>query len=128
MDVRYNTERFTPENIKANWKIVSLLQRIGERRYATPTQVALAWLMAKHPFIVPIPGTTSIKHLEEYLNALQVEFTADDLKQIDQEFSRIGVHGARASKELLANHDLGANLGASSKGTNGNTPLPTKTY
>ncbi len=126
LDVRYNSARFTTENIKANWKIVSLLQRIGDRRYATPTQVALAWLMAKHPFIVPIPGTTSIKHLEEDINTLRVEFTTTDLKEIEREFAKIGVHGERATKQLLANHDIGANLGTSSKGTHGNSPLPIK--
>lgn len=124
LDVRYNSPRFTKENIEANWGIVALLQRVGDRRYATPAQIALAWLMARYPFIVPIPGTTSVKHLEENINTLQVEFTAEDLNEIEQEFAKIGVHGARTTEQLLANHDIGANLGTSSKGTHGNSPLP----
>lgn len=126
LDVRSGSPRFTEENIKANWKIISVLQRIGERRFATPSQVALAWMMAKYPFLVPIPGTTSIKHLEENLNTLQVQFTTEDLQEMEQEFAKIGVHGERTTKALFANHDIGANLGESSKGTHGKSPLPKK--
>jgi len=126
LDVRYNSPRFTTENLKANWKIVSLLQHIGAKKYATPTQIALAWLMTKYPFIVPIPGTTSIKHLEENVNTLQVEFTGDDFNEIENEFAKIGVHGERTTAQLSSVHDIGANLGTSSKGTHGNSPLPKK--
>lgn len=116
--------RFTPEARKANWPIVGLLQRIGQRRYATPAQVALAWLLARKPFIVPIPGTTNLKHLAMNLAALQVELTSEDLNEIDSEISRSGVHGARTTPQLELRHDMGTIQGTSSKGRHGNSPLP----
>jgi len=122
-DLRAGFPRFTPEARRANWDIVGLLQRVGQRRYATPGQVALAWLLARKP-IVPIPGTTNARHLEQNLEALQVELTAEDVTEIEEGFAATGVEGARAPEELLARHDVGANLGTSSAGGHVLSPLP----
>lgn len=125
-DLISNFPRFKPDTLKANWPLVCLLQNIGERVYATPAQVALAWLLARKPFIVPIPGTTNLKHLAMNITALQVELAQDDLNELDREFERIGVHGARTTPALQLRHDMGADFGNSSKGKHGNTPLPKK--
>jgi aryl-alcohol dehydrogenase-like predicted oxidoreductase len=122
-DLRGMFPRFTPEAITANRPVVELLQRVGQRKEGTPAQIALAWLMAKHPSIVPIPGTTKLEHLEENLGARNVRLTAEDVKEIDEGFSRIQVQGARTTEQLLAQLDVGAKLGTSSAGTNGNSPL-----
>jgi aryl-alcohol dehydrogenase-like predicted oxidoreductase len=116
--------RFTPEALQANRPVVDLLQRIAERKEATPAQVALAWLPAQKPWIVPIPGTTKLEHLEENLGALNVELTAEDLREIEEGFSKIRIQGERAPVELLKNHDIGANMGTSSEGGHGLSPLP----
>ena len=123
-DLISNFPRFKPDAIKANWPLVCLLQNIGERVYATSAQVALAWLLARKPFIVPIPGTTNLKHLAMNINSLQVQLTQDDLTALDREFERIGVHGGRTTPPLQKRHDMGADFGNSSKGKQGNTPLP----
>lgn len=123
-DLIANFPRFSQEARYANWQIISLLQKIGQRRFATSGQVALAWLLARHPFIVPIPGTTNLKHLSQNLISLQVELTENDIKEIDKGFEKIGVQGARTMKNLQIRHDLGADLGTSSKGRHGNSPLP----
>jgi aryl-alcohol dehydrogenase-like predicted oxidoreductase len=115
--------RFTPEARRANWPVVDLLQRVGQRRGATPGQVALAWLLTRKPWIVPIPGTTKQNHLEENLGALKVELTADDLREIEEGFSKIQVQGARGPEALLAGIDIGAKLGTSSIGGHGMSPL-----
>jgi diketogulonate reductase-like aldo/keto reductase len=86
--------------------------------------VSLAWLLAKQPWIVPIPGTTKLNHLEEDLRAVEVALTADDVKEIDEGFARIGVRGARTTEELLERTDDGAKLGSSSAGGHGVSPLP----
>jgi diketogulonate reductase-like aldo/keto reductase len=96
---------------------------VGQRKDATPGQVALAWLLAKKPWIVPIPGTTKLNHLEENLGALKVQLSATDVKEIDDGFASIQVQGARAPEALLKNHDIGANLGTSSAGGHGLSPL-----
>jgi diketogulonate reductase-like aldo/keto reductase len=103
-----------------------LLQSVGRRKDATPGQVALAWLLAKKPWIVPIPGTTKMDHLEENLGALKVDLSAEDVKEINDGFSSIPVQGARAPEELLMVHDVGANLGMTSSGGHGLSPLPRK--
>jgi aryl-alcohol dehydrogenase-like predicted oxidoreductase len=115
--------RFTPEARRANWPVIQLLQSLGRRQDATPGQVALAWLLAKKPWIVPIPGTTKLNHLEENLGALKVQLSAEDVKEIDDRFARIPVQGARAPEALLKVHDIGANLGTSSVGGYGLSPL-----
>lgn len=126
LDFRAKLPRFTKEAQQHNWKLIGLLQQIGQRVYATPAQVALAWLMARHPFIVPIPGTSSIKHLEENLNALKVTLTPADMAELESGFARIGVEGPRSLPVVLDNVDIGATLGSSSAGTHGKSPLPVK--
>lgn len=122
--VTYHLPRFTPEAIKANLPIVELLRRVGHRHDATPGQVSLAWLHARKPWIVPIPGTTNLKHLEENLGAYQVQLTAADLAEIEQGFTTIGVHGLRFPQQVLDLSDIGAVLGTSSAGGHGKSPLP----
>lgn len=125
-DIIAGFPRFTPQARRANWPIVGLLQRIGQQKYATTAQVALAWLLARHPWIVPIPGTTQVKHVEQNLDALQVELTAEDVKELDDGFAKVGVQGARTTEKLRERHDIGADLGTSSAGGHGNSPLPRK--
>lgn len=119
--------RFTPEARRANWPVVELLQRIGQRKQATSGQVALAWLLAKKPWIVPIPGTTKLNHMEENLGGLNVDLTAADVKEIEDGFTKINLQGARAPEALLKVHDIGANMGTSSAGGHGLSPLPAHT-
>ncbi len=99
-DFRNIVPRFTPENRKANQGMVHLLGRIAERKKATPAQIALAWLLAQKPWIVPIPGTTKPRRLEENVGAAAVELTPDDLREIDSATSKIPVQGARYPEEL----------------------------
>jgi aryl-alcohol dehydrogenase-like predicted oxidoreductase len=94
-DNRATLPRFTPEALKANRPVVELLQRIGERLGATPAQAALAWLLARKPWIVPIPGTTKLSRLEENLGAADIELSPDDLRRIDEAAARITVRGDR---------------------------------
>jgi aryl-alcohol dehydrogenase-like predicted oxidoreductase len=123
-DLRAQFPRFTPEARRANRAVVDLLRRVAERKGATPAQIALAWLLAQHPWIVPIPGTTKLDHMEENLGALRVELNTDDVKEIDEGFAGLRVQGARAPEALLERHDVGANLGTSSAGGHGLSPLP----
>ena len=99
-DFRSSVPRFTPENRKANQVLVDLLQTIARRREATPGQVALAWLLAQKPWIVPIPGTTRRHRLEENIGAAQVELTPDDLGEIERAASKITIQGARYPEPL----------------------------
>ncbi len=99
-DLRSRIPRFTPEARKANLTLVEILGSIAERKKATPGQIALAWLLAQKPWIVPIPGTTKLHRLEENLGAASVELTADDLKEIDGATSKIEVQGARYPEDL----------------------------
>jgi aryl-alcohol dehydrogenase-like predicted oxidoreductase len=99
-DFRNIVPRFTPENRKANQAFVDLLHKIAERKKATPAQVALAWLLAQKPWIVPIPGTTKLARLEENIGALAVQLTPDDLRDIEAAASRIAAQGARYPEEL----------------------------
>jgi aryl-alcohol dehydrogenase-like predicted oxidoreductase len=99
-DFRSGLPRFTEENRKANLAFVDWLKAFAARRKATPAQVALAWLLAQKPWIVPIPGTTKRHRLEENLGAAAVQLTADDLRDIDQAAARIEVHGARYPEHL----------------------------
>jgi aryl-alcohol dehydrogenase-like predicted oxidoreductase len=94
-DFRSTVPRFNEENRKTNKALVDLLSRFAEQKKATPAQVALAWLLAKAPWIVPIPGTTKLERLEENLGALTVELTADDLNAIETASSHIKLEGAR---------------------------------
>ena len=97
-DLRVGFDRFSPENIKANWPIVELLKRFAEKKNATPAQIALAWLLAQKPFIVPIPGTRNIDHLNENLGALNIQLTSADLSELETDFSKLKVHGGRMNK------------------------------
>ena len=99
-DFRNTVPRFTPEARKANQALVDLLGKIAERKKATPAQIALAWLLAQKPWIVPIPGTTKLHRLEENLGAASVELTPDDLREIDSAASKITVQGARYPEKL----------------------------
>jgi aryl-alcohol dehydrogenase-like predicted oxidoreductase len=99
-DFRAILPRFTPEARKANQGLVDLLARIGEQKKATPAQIALAWLLAQKPWIVPIPGTTKPHRLEENLGAADVELTADDLREIESAASKIQVQGARYPEHI----------------------------
>ena len=99
-DIRNTIPRFTPEAREANQALVDLLGRIGERKKATPAQIALAWLLARKPWIVPIPGTRRLERLEENLGAVTVELTSDDLREIDSAASKITVQGARYPEYL----------------------------
>ena len=94
-DLRSKFPRFTPEALAANMPVVDLLRRFAEKKNATPAQIALAWLLAQKPFIVPIPGTRNIDHLNENLGALTVQLTPAELQQIETAFSTITVHGDR---------------------------------
>ena len=99
-DFRNIVPRFTPEARKANQALVDLLRSIGERKNATPAQLALAWLLAQKAWIVPIPGTTKLNRLEENIGATAVELTSDDLREIDSAASKITVEGARYPEDL----------------------------
>ena len=125
-DLRKTLPRLTPEARRANWAIVELLQQVGGRHQATPGQIALAWLLARKPWIVPIPGTTKITHMEQNVDATKVQLTAEDMKEIEEAFSKIKVQGARSSEAVLSGSDDGAKLGTSSKGGHGISPLPSK--
>jgi aryl-alcohol dehydrogenase-like predicted oxidoreductase len=99
-DFRNIVPRFTPENRKANQALVDLLAKFAEQRKATAAQIALAWLLAQKPWIVPIPGTTKLHRLEENIGAAAIELTPDDLEQIDSTASKITVQGARYPENL----------------------------
>ncbi len=99
-DNRVALPRFTPEARKANQPLVRLLEEIGREKGATPAQIALAWLLAQKPWIVPIPGTTKLARLEENIAAAAIELTRDDLLQIDEAVAKIPVQGARYPEDL----------------------------
>ena len=99
-DFRARLPRFTPEARKANQTLIDLLRSIGERKNATPAQIALAWLLAQKPWVVPIPGTTKLHRLEENIGATEIELTADDLREIDEASAKITVQGARYPEAL----------------------------
>jgi aryl-alcohol dehydrogenase-like predicted oxidoreductase len=99
-DLRSIVPRFTAENRKANQALVDLVTQFAEQKKTTPAQVALAWLLAQKPWIVPIPGTTKLHRLEENLGAVNVELTNEDLRQLEAAASRIAVQGARYPEEL----------------------------
>jgi len=100
-DFRNMVPRFSPEARKANMALVELVKRVAERKGATPAQVALAWLLAQRPWIVPIPGTTKLHRLEENLGAVNVELNVQDLKEIDEAASRLKLKGARLPEAVL---------------------------
>ena len=99
-DFRSTLPRFTPEALKANQALIDLLGSIAQRKKATPAQIALAWLLAQKPWIVPIPGTTKLNRLEENIGATAVELTPEDLRDIESAASKIKVEGARYPERL----------------------------
>src|ERR687886_1102256 len=99
-DFRSTLPRFTPEALKANQSLINLLGSIAQRKQATPAQIAIAWLLAQKPWIVPIPGTTKLHRLDENIGAVSVELTPDDLHDIDDAASKITVQGARYPEKL----------------------------
>src|SRR5437667_1393288 len=99
-DLRSTLPRFTPDARKANQALVDLLSEIAKRKKATPGQIALAWLLAQKPWIVPIPGTTKLKRLEENIGAAAIELTPDDLREIDSAATKITVQGDRYPEQL----------------------------
>jgi aryl-alcohol dehydrogenase-like predicted oxidoreductase len=100
-DMRSGFPRFSAENIAANTPIVDLLKQIAEKKNATAAQISLAWLLAQKPWIVPIPGTRNIDHLNENLGAANVHLTPADLREIETAFSEITVHGGRMNEEQM---------------------------
>jgi aryl-alcohol dehydrogenase-like predicted oxidoreductase len=99
-DFRNIVPRFTPENRKANQTLVDLLGRFAQQKKATPAQIALAWLLAQKPWIVPIPGTTKLSRLEENTGAAAVELTPEDVRELESAASKVAVQGARYPEEL----------------------------
>ncbi|MES2767094.1 MAG: aldo/keto reductase [Bacteroidota bacterium] len=118
--------RFTKEAIIANQPIVDILQTMATKKESTPAQVSLAWLLARKPFIVPIPGTTNLKHQQENFGAVEVKLTADDMQELETAFAKVKVFGNRAPESIAAAHDIGVSIGTSSAGTHGKSPLPNK--
>jgi aryl-alcohol dehydrogenase-like predicted oxidoreductase len=100
-DLRAGFDRFSPANLAANQPVVDLLKRVAKRKNATPAQIALAWLLAQKPWIVPIPGTRNVNHLGENLAAINVQLTAADLREIDTAVAEIKVHGGRMNEEQM---------------------------
>ena len=100
-DLRSGFDRFSPANLAANQPVVDLLKRVAETKGATPSQIALAWLLAQKPWIVPIPGTRNPSHLDENLQAINVHLTPADLREIDIALSSIKVHGGRMNEDQM---------------------------
>lgn len=115
--------RFTKRAIVHNRAVVDLLARVGKRKKATAGQIALAWLLARKPWIVPIPGTTNINHMQENIGAADIQLTEQDMGELEEGFSAMTIEGKRTPEALIAVHDIGANFGTSSAGTYGNSPL-----
>lgn len=97
-DLRAEFSRFTPENLAANMPVVELLREFAEKKNATPAQISLAWLMAQNPWIVSIPGTSNIDHLNENLGAINIQLTPEELRELETDFSKIKVHGGRMNE------------------------------
>jgi aryl-alcohol dehydrogenase-like predicted oxidoreductase len=100
-DLRATFPRFTPDAIKANMPLIELLIHIARDKQCTPVRIALAWLTAQKPFIVPIPGMDKIEYVDENLKSLEVELTADDLQLFESQLSKISIQGARLNEDLL---------------------------
>lgn len=122
-DLRSTMPRFTHEAMEANRPVVNLLERVAQRKGVKTGQIALAWLFARKPWIVPIPGTTKINHLDENIDAANVKLSEADAQDIETGFAKLTIQGARSSEAVLALIDVGAKIGTSSKGTYGISPL-----
>ena len=125
-DRRAGMPRFTPAARAANRPLVDLLGRVAQRKGATPAQVALAWLLARKPWIVPIPGTTKLAHVEENVRAADVRLTPADVQEIETGYAALTIRGERGAGDVMALIDVGAKLGTSSRGGRGNSPLPAR--
>jgi aryl-alcohol dehydrogenase-like predicted oxidoreductase len=101
-DLRKDFPRFTPDALEANFKVVDFLKRLAARKGITPAQIALAWLLAQKPWIVPIPGGTKLEHLDDNLAAADIQLTGEDLREIDEAFAAIDIKGAPLSEALDA--------------------------
>lgn len=101
-DLRANFPRFTPENLKANQPVIAMLRKMAEKKNANPVQIALAWLLAQKPWIVPIPGMNKVEYIDDNIKSVQVNLSADDLKEIDIQLSKINIHGERLDAGLLS--------------------------
>jgi aryl-alcohol dehydrogenase-like predicted oxidoreductase len=101
-DLRANFPRFTPEAMKANMPVVDMLRNLAKKKNATPVQIALAWLLAQKPWIVPIPGMDKVEYIDDNLKAIDLELTAEDLREIDSQLSEINVQGERLDAGLLS--------------------------
>lgn len=101
-DLRANFPRFTPENIKANMPVVEMLRAFAAKKNANPVQIALAWLLAQKPYIVPIPGMDKIAYIDDNIQSVEVMLTGDDLKEIDEALSKIHIKGERLDAGLLS--------------------------
>jgi aryl-alcohol dehydrogenase-like predicted oxidoreductase len=100
-DLRSGFDRFTPENLAANWPFIEIIKAFAEKKGATPSQIALAWLLAQKPWIVPVPGTRNVNHLHENLAAVNIQFTTVELGEINTALSKLTVHGGRMNKEQM---------------------------
>jgi aryl-alcohol dehydrogenase-like predicted oxidoreductase len=100
-DLRSGFDRFQPESIAANKPFVDRITELAKRKGATTAQLSLAWLLAQKPFVVPIPGTSKVKHLEENIEAADLVLTAEDLNEIDRALSEFKVHGGRMNEQQM---------------------------
>jgi len=100
-DFRSEFERFSPQNLEANRPVLDLLKRFAEEKSATPAQLALSWLLARKPWIVPIPGTRSVDHLKENLGAVELRLTTADLRQLETAFAQLRVYGGRMTEKFM---------------------------
>jgi Predicted oxidoreductases (related to aryl-alcohol dehydrogenases) len=125
-ELRPHFPRFTVEARRANWPVINLLNRVGRPKGATCGQVALAWLLAQKPFIVPIPGTTKIAHLNENIGGLDVQLDEKDLLELNDGFAKIRVVGEYTAPDHMEQIDIGDRPGTSSAGGHGFSPLPNK--
>jgi len=101
LDMRSTFPRFSPETISANAPVIEFVKQFAEKKNYTAAQLSLAWLLARKPFIVPIPGTRNINHLNENMGAVNIRLTPEDLREIDSAFSTIEVHGGRMNEEQM---------------------------
>lgn len=123
IDLRATMPRFTHDAMVANRPVVSLLEKVAQRHGVLPGQIALAWLLARKPWIVPIPGTTKIAHLRENVAATQVKLTTQDMQEIETGYASLKIVGERGADAVMALIDVGARAGTSSAGGHGISPL-----
>lgn len=123
IDLRATMPRFTHEALAANRPVIALLEKVAQRHDVLPGQIALAWLLARKPWIVPIPGTTQIAHLRENVAAAQVKLTAKDMQDIESGYANLKIVGERGADAVMALIDVGSRAGTSSGGGYGISPL-----